>query len=483
MELQFEPASIIGGVRKLGTRRVSHINPATAKLTAELPCAGPAEVDSAIAAARAALPAWDALGVPGRRQALNKLADLIERDGEMFAQLGTTENGTPLLATRAMCSTVPADWFRYYAGFVDKIEGRTIPIYPENAFDYTIMRPHGVVALVYGFNGPMAFIGFKVAAALAAGNTVVLKPSELAPWTSVAFTELCSEAGIPDGVVNLLLGDGETGALLCAHKGVDKISFTGGSATATRLIATASQNLTPVSTELGGKSAALLFADSNLDVAVPTLVGSALSMVSGQVCLAGTRLLVERSIYGRVLEQAAAIAGAIKVGNPSEEDTAMGPLITAFHRDRVLGVIEKARAEGQGRLIAGGNSPKGALEVGAFVNPTIFADVDPASALGQEEIFGPVLSIIPFDTEDEAISVANNTRYGLAGYVYTRDISRAHRVTHRMEAGFLSINMYGLCKANVPFGGLKASGSGREGGVEGLHEMLVSQNIMMSLET
>lgn len=460
---------------------MSHVDPTTGRELGRFPLSGPQEVDAAIAAARKALPEWRELPGTERRRLLLKLADLLEEQGERFAQLGVMDNGGPISFNRRACVEGPAGWLRYYAGWADKIEGRTIPFAPTTTLNYTITEPVGVVALLLAFNGPMSFLGFKLAPALAAGNTLVIKPSEMAPWSVMLFGELCERAGIPAGVVNILPGDGKTGAAIAAHPGINKISFTGGGGTARQILAAAAANLTPAAMELGGKSAAIIFDDADLDRAVATAVGPALSLMSGQVCLSGTRVLVQRSIYKEVVDRAVAIAGGIVQGDPMDQATQMGPVISKFHQDRILRTVATAHDRGDGRKIVGGTALGGEFETGAFVTPTIFADVDPASELAQTEIFGPVLSMIPFDDEDEAVAIANHSAFGLAGYVFTENLGRAHRMASRIETGFLSVNTYGLLNPAIPFGGVKQSGFGREGGFEGLLEFLHTKNVQVRI--
>ncbi|WIW89498.1 aldehyde dehydrogenase family protein [Sphingobium sp. V4] len=473
---------LIGG-RRVSTGslgEVTHIDPTTGATTGTFPVAGKDEVDAAVGAARAAFPAWRKLPAVERRAMLLRLADLIEENGERLAQTGAIENGGPIAFNRRGCVAGPAGWFRYYAGWCDKIEGRQIPI-GEGTLDYTIVEPMGVIALLLAFNGPMSFLGFKAAPALAAGNTLVIKPSELASWNVLLFGELCEAAGIPAGVINIVTGDGRTGALLAGQPGIAKISFTGGGGTARAILEIAAKNLTPTAMELGGKSATILFDDCDLNTAVPTAVLPALSLMSGQVCLSGTRLLVQRGIYDEVLERAVAATGSIRQGDPMLDDTQMGPVISKFHQQRVLDVVTAAGARGDGRKLVGGTPLEGEFAAGAFVTPTLFADVAPHSELAQKEIFGPVLSIIPFEDEDEAVAIANNTNLGLAGYVFTENFGRAHRMASRVETGFLSINTYGLLHPAVPFGGIKESGFGREGGHEGLLEFVHVKNVQAKI--
>jgi acyl-CoA reductase-like NAD-dependent aldehyde dehydrogenase len=322
----------------------------------------------------------------------------------------------------------------------------------------------------------------KVAPALAAGNTVVLKPSELAPFTSVRFGELCLEVGLPPGVVNVVPGDGRAGAALAGHPAVDRVTFTGSGRTARHVLAAAAKHLTPVNLELGGKSACLIFADSDLDDAIATAVKGGLALQSGQACVAGSRVLVERAVYEEVRDTIVEIARSLEVGDPAEPGTLLGPVINQFHCERILGVVSDAGRCGAGELLTGGGRLGGPLADGYFVEPTVFGHVDPKSSLAQEEVFGPVLSLIPFDTEAEAVEIANRTTYGLAGYVFTNDLKRAHRLARDLEAGYISVNTFNMLPPTAPFGGYKQSGFGREGGLEGLLEMTQTKNVHVSLE-
>ncbi len=479
------PASdlIIGADRVHSTAAgiLEHVNPATGTWQAEVVLAGPAEVDAAVAAARGAEREWRALPASDRRDLLWKIAALLEENREELATTGILENGTPSAFATVACSTFPAEYFRYFAGWCEKIAGETAPTYPGKALDYVLHEPFGVVAAMVPFNGPLGLIAMKIPAALAAGNTVVLKPSELAPFTALRFGELCLEAGFPPGVVNIITGDVSCGQALVAHPGTDQISFTGGTATGRAIMNTASQRLSPMSLELGGKSAALVFSDADLDEAIATAVRTGLVMQSGQACMAPTRLLVERNIYDEVVHEIVGLAEAVEVGDPFDPATLMGPLISQASCERVLGVVERARREGEGRLVTGGRRIDGTLAAGYFVEPTVFADVDPMSALAQEEIFGPVLSIIPFDTEREALEIANNTIYGLAGFVFTSDLRRAHRVAAALEAGYIGVNTFPLLPAPAPFGGYKQSGFGRELGAAGVAEFTRTKNVYVNL--
>lgn len=458
---------------------MTHVDPATGVPLKAFPLAGPAEIDLAVRAARAALPAWKATAPERRRDILLEIAARLEAEGASLAAIGALDAGTPVMLGTAMSSIVPAGWFRYYAGWADKLDG-SVPTADGSALHYTRRVPFGVVALITAFNAPMAFMGMKVAPALAAGNVVILKPSELAPWTVLRFVEICREAGLPDGVLNLVLGTREAGEALVSHPGIDRISFTGGGQTAQAIMARAAVNLTPVSFELGGKSASIIFEDADLDQASQLAVQGSIGLLGGQACIAGTRILIQRSVYEETLERLARIIEALPVGNPADEAIVVGPMINEFHCNRILGILEAAR-NSEARLICGGGRPEDRLAEGYFIEPTLFADVDPDSSLAQEEIFGPVVVAIPFDTEDDAIAIANNSRYGLAGAVFSRSLGRAHRVAQSIEAGLVTVNTAYNVSPNTPFGGFKASGFGREGGFDGIAEMTRIQSIQVGL--
>jgi aldehyde dehydrogenase (NAD+) len=476
-----EGALWIGGrsITEASGGRVSHVNPASGQLLKDFPIAGAAEVDQAVSAARKAFDGWKRVPAPRRRDLLLAIAERLASEGEALATIGALDAGTPVVVGAALSSAVPADWFRYYAGWADKLEGTVPASYDENAFYYTRRVPFGVVAIITAFNAPMAFVAMKVAPALAAGNTVVLKPSELAPWALMRFAEICREVGLPDGVVNVIPGNSQAGQALIAHPGIDRISFTGGEKTAKQIMAGAAPRLTPVSFELGGKSASIIFEDADLQGAAGLAIQGSIALLSGQACIAGTRILVQRPVYERVIDLLASIAGALPIGDPRSPDTVVGPIINQFHFERIHKVI--AGEDGRSRLVCGGQRMGGALGAGYYIPPTIFADVDQDSSLAQEEVFGPVLAVIPFDTEEQAVAIANNSRYGLAGYVFTESAGRAHRVAQAINAGLVSVNSPYTVPANVPFGGFKASGFGREGGHDGVLEMTHCQSIQIGI--
>jgi acyl-CoA reductase-like NAD-dependent aldehyde dehydrogenase len=347
--------------------------------------------------------------------------------------------------------------------------------------DYSTDEPYGVVAAIIPWNGPLTAIGQVLGPALAAGNCVVLKPSELAPYTALQMGRLFAEAGFPPGVVNVVPGGPPAGQALVSHSGIDKIHFTGSGGTARKITRATSDTLTPLGLELGGKSAVLVFDDADLDIAAHAAIQGISMGLSGQGCINGTRVLVQRGIYEQLVERAAAALSDVAVGDPADVETLMGPVISAAAADRVLGIIHQAVRNGHGRLVAGGERLGGSLADGYYIAPTIFVDVDHKSPLAQQEIFGPVQSIIPFDTEPEAIALANGTPYGLAGYIHTTNLSRAHRVAQALDVGNVWINGGFGIPPSAPFGGVKQSGQGRLGGRAGIAEFTRPKNIWIAL--
>ena len=456
------------------------LNPATGAPLGAVALAGEAGADHAVTAARAALPSWRALAPAARRALLLRIADALDEGRDELAALQTLEMGQIFKATR-LAASVASEWFRYYAGWVDKLDGTVASFDPADSLDYTVAEPYGVVAAVVPFNGPLIAASIKLAPALAAGNTVVLKPSELAPFSLLRMVALCEEAGLPPGVVNVLTGGAEAGQALCRHPGVDKISFTGGPVAAEAVGVAAARRPVPLLMELGGKSAAVVFADTDPASAGRLSATLALAQNAGQGCFLPTRLLVERPIYDAVVDAAVATAAGYRLGDPFDPATKIGPVVSEAACRRILTIVERARSEQHGRLCTGGGRPDGVLAAGSFVEPTIFADVDNASPLAQEEIFGPVLAVSAFDDEDEAVALANGTGYGLAGYVHTRDLARAHRVAGRLEAGYVSVNGMALLAPSAPFGGWKGSGFGKEGGRRGIEEFQRVKNVYVSL--
>ena len=467
-------------VEQAGTGEIwPHIYPATGQVTHELHLAGPRDVDDAAQAARTALPAWRALAGDKRRDLMLKLAALCEQNMQALAQLLAVENGSIIMAAPYMALDA-AQKFRYFGGWADKIEGRTISTWGGPAHDYVAYEPYGVIGAIIPWNGPLFAATMVLAPALAAGNCVVLKSPELAPYSVMRLGELFREAGFPAGVVNIIAGGADVGAAMVAHPGIDKIQFVGSGATAKRVLQGAAETLKPCGLELGGKSAVIVFANADLKDAARRGLSGAVS-ANGQGCVNGTRLFVERPVYDEYLQMLQALAGFIKIGDPLDPATTMGPVISEAAIERILLMVNQAVSAG-GRLVAGGARLAGDHAPGYFLPITIVADVDNASAIAQHEVFGPVLTVTPFDTEEEAIALANATSYGLGGYIHTQNLRRAHHVARHLDAGMIQVNASGEGMTPcVPFGGMKQSGYGRLGGEAGLHEFLRIKNVLINL--
>ena len=473
---------IIGDAREeRGTgETIAHIYPATGAVTREIAMASAHDVDRAVAAARAAFPAWRAMPGDRRRDLFFRLAALFEAKAADFVPSLVAENGSISMAAPFMAYDA-AQKFRYFGGWCDKIHGRTVPMWGGPAHDYVSYEPFGVVGVIVPWNGPLFAATMVMAPALAAGNCVVLKSPDLAPYSAMKLVELMIEAGFPAGVVNLVTGAADVGEAIVAHPGVDKIQFIGSGDTAKKVLASAAQTLKPCGLELGGKSAVIVFDDADLQGAAKRGLSGAVS-ANGQGCINGTRVLVQREVYEPYLQMLSAMAGYIQVGDPMEQTTTMGPVISEGAMNRILGMVERGVSAG-GRLVTGGARMGGDHANGYFLPVTIVADVANDSEIAQQEVFGPVLAVTPFDTEDEAIALANGTDYGLGAYVNTQNLRRAHHVTAQLHAGQIHVNGSGeAMQPNVPFGGWKQSGHGRLGGVEGLHDFLQPKNIWISLE-
>lgn len=453
------------------------IDPFTAAAWATVPAATAQDVDDAVAAARDAFPAWRA--TPGIRRAelLHALADAVLAHADQLAVWETTDNGKVIRETRPQMAFVARN-LRFFAGYADKLYGRTIPLDNPTVFDYTVRRPYGVCALITAWNSPLGLLANKLPPALAAGNTVVIKPSEHASVTTLELARLALEVGFPPGVINVVTGDGAVGDRLTRHPDVARISFTGGGPTGRRIAANAAERLVPTTLELGGKSPNIIFADADVDRAIVGAVAGIFG-AAGQTCVAGSRLLVERSVYDRVLEGVSSRASAIRLGDPKDASTEMGPVANRPQYDRILAITAAARAEGAEITVGGGAAQGEGLGNGLFIEPTVLAGVDPASRIGQEEVFGPVLSVIPFESEAEALSIANGTEFGLAAGVWTQDLSRSYRMTDALEAGVVWVNTYRATAAQAPFGGTKQSGFGRERGEEALADYTFVKNVMI----
>ncbi|SNQ45286.1 NAD/NADP-dependent betaine aldehyde dehydrogenase [Frankia canadensis] len=456
---------------------LERVDPTTGQKLAEFPVAGSPEVDRAVRAARLAFPAWRRSPADRRRAILGQVAATLREHESELKQISALETGTPL-ATSRLAQAI--DYFEYYAGWCDKFAGELVATYPREALDYVRYEPYGVIGALVTWNGPVINAAMKLAPALAAGNTVVLKSPELGPFALMRFAQLLTEAGIPDGVVNIITGDADTAKAIIRHPDVAKVSFTGGPGTARKVMGLAAESLTPVCLELGGKSANLVFEDADLDRASQMAALMSTVLGAGQGCLFPTRLLVQESVYEDVIGRVKAVAEGARMGDPLDPETVMGPVISAAAVRRIGTYVDEARQTA--RVVAGADAVADRLPAGNFVAPTVFADVANDSRLAREEVFGPVLAVTPFATEDEAVALANDSSYGLAGYVHTRDLIRAHRVADRLDAGYISVNAFPQMSASAPFGGTKASGFGREGGRAGIEEFVHHKNIQIALE-
>jgi aldehyde dehydrogenase (NAD+) len=469
---------VIGDGRSRGDSGGSydHHNPATGGLQATVPLGGAREIDDAVRAASAARTTWRDTPLQERAAILYRLADLLtERDDEATA-INALDNGTPVSAMRSGAYT--AAWTRYYAGWVDKLEGQVVPVYGSDGLDVVLPEPYGVIGAIVPWNGPMMGMGQKAVPALAAGNTVVVKPPEIAPFGALRFAELALEAGLPPGALNVVVGGAAAGDALVRHAGVDKVSFTGGTATARQVMAAAADTLTPLALELGGKSANIVFPDADLDTAASVAAMLGAVLLSGQGCALPTRLYVHDDVYDDVVGRVVSQVESVRVGDPFDPGVLMGPVVTARACERILGVIERARSAGAGTVLTGGTRLDGALADGYFVAPTVFGDTDHDSELARHEIFGPVLAVMRFRDEDEVVNLANDSPFGLAAYVHTRDLARAQRVARRLEVGTVTVNTFPGMSPNAPFGGYKQSGFGREGGRAGIEEFVRRKNVL-----
>jgi len=458
------------------------VNPYTGETWAKVALGGAEDMARAVAAAKAAFEgAWGAMKPTERGRYLFKLAELIERNAAHLAEIEVRDNGK-LLAEMSAQTKYMTEWYRYYGGLADKIEGAVIPSDKPGVFNFTRYEPLGVVGMITPWNSPLLLLAWKLSPALAAGNTAIVKPSEFTSASTMEFMNLVAEAGFPDGVVNAVTGYGsDTGAALVEHPDVAKIAFTGSDITGQKIYESAAKSIKQISLELGGKSPNIIFEDADFEAAVMGAI-SGIFAATGQTCIAGSRLLVQRTIHDRFVKRLVAVAKEAKIGDPMSLETHVGPVTTPPQFKKVLEYIDIAKNEGATCVLGGrpycGPGAKGEQ----FVEPTIFTDVDNTMRIAQEEVFGPVLSVIPFDTEEDAVAIGNDVQFGLAAGVWTSDIGRAIRMSERLRVGTVWINTYRAVSFTSPFGGYKRSGIGRESGIDAIKAYMQVKSVWIAQE-
>ncbi|ALL67144.1 Aldehyde dehydrogenase [Paraburkholderia caribensis MBA4] len=454
-----------------------NINPATEEPIALVAQGSAQDVDMAVKAARAALKVWNGMRAAERGRILMRFSELLREHQDEIVALESLDAGKPLASVKRQDVPAAIDTLAYYAGWCDKINGQVVPVRPD-ALTYTVREPVGVVGAIVPWNFPLMIGMWKIAPALACGCTMVVKPAEITPLSALRIGELALEAGVPPGVLNIVTGKGRVvGDAIVAHPGIDKVTFTGSPSVGRGILQGAAGNFKRVTLELGGKSANVIFADANIDNAVRA-AASGIFFNTGQVCSAGSRILAHRDVYDEVVERLAARAKALKVGNPSERETTMGPLVSAAQMKTVLDYVDIGRNEGAS-LVTGGVRIG---QKGFFVEPTVFANVEHEMRISQEEIFGPVASVVRFNDEEDAVRIANGTAYSLAAGVWSADIGRVHRVAHALKAGTVWINTYGYTDVRLPWGGSGDSGFGREHGDAAIENFTEPKSIWLALE-
>lgn len=453
------------------------INPATEEVIAEVAEGVAEDVDLAVAAAEKGFEAWQALSTQRRARLMGDLARAIENDFDGFAELECRNQGKPIRHVRGFDIPNTIETFEYYAGLAPAGQGLTADT-GAAMHNYVRREPYGVVGQIIPWNYPIMMASWKIAPALAAGNAVVIKPAPYTPLTLLRLADLASEVGIPDGVINVVTGMGPVvGRAITRHPGIRKVAFTGSTATGRDVVVNASESHKPVILELGGKSANIFFDDVSLDGALKRGV-LGIFHNAGQMCIAGSRILLHDAIYDEFVERMAAYVKTMRIGDPLEQGTQLGPVVSALQKERILGYVDRAREAGA-TLVTGGRTPP-SRERGFYVEPTIFADVDPASEIAQEEVFGPVVTVFRFHTDDEALALANSTRYGLAAGVHTNNLARAHRFAAGLESGTVWVNTYAFLTPKVPYGGYRESGYGRELGMSGLENYTQLKAVFIS---
>jgi aminomuconate-semialdehyde/2-hydroxymuconate-6-semialdehyde dehydrogenase len=464
-----------------GGEWLDNFEPATGARYGRVASSDAPDVEAAVAAAHKAFPAWSSMPAQDRSRRLRAIARLIERDKDRLARAESIDSGKPIALATDLEIPRAALNFEFFADAATQFSSEAHPA-GDVALNYTLRQPLGVVGCISPWNLPLYLLTWKIAPALAAGNTVVAKPSEVTPATAHLLGELCNEAGLPKGVLNLVQGPGpRAGSALVAHPRIKAVSFTGSTRVGREIAAETARRLVKSSLELGGKNPNLIFADADLDKAIDGATRAAFQN-QGQICLCGSRILVERSVYATVKERLVEKARALRIGDPLDPATEQGALVSRQHFDKVTTAVEAARAEG-GKILCGGRTARleGRCKNGWFVEPTLIEGLAADSRANQEEIFGPVATLIPFDGEDEALDLANSTRYGLAASLWTRDLSRAHRVSARLHSGIVWVNCWMLRDLRTPFGGMKESGMGREGGLDALRFFTEPKNVCVKL--
>jgi len=473
----------IGGqyVEPLGGQWIDSMDPYRGEAWARIPKGCAKDVDRAVQAAGAAMREgpWATMTATQRGKLMHKLADLVEENAQRLAEVEVRDNGKLLAEMLGQVKYHP-EWWRYFGGLADKIEGSVMPIDKPDIMAFTRHEPVGVVAALTAWNSPLLFVAWKCAPAIAAGCTVILKPSEHASCSTLEFADLTRQAGFPEGVFNVVTGLGaEAGAALVEHPDVAKITFTGSDKIGAQIYAQAAKTMKRVTLELGGKSPNIVFDDCDVDMAAAGAV-SGIFAATGQTCIAGSRLLVQNSMKEEFVERVVALGKSAKKGDPMQLDTNVGPVTTAPQFQKILDYIEIAKAEGARCLLGGGRAEQNDLPGGQFVEPTVFTDVTPDMRIAREEVFGPVLSVIGFEDEADALRIANDTIYGLAAGVWTEDIGRAVRMSKALKAGTVWVNTYRAVSYMMPFGGMKHSGIGRESGIEAIRDYLETKSTWIS---